>query len=166
MTGILGERPSAASGNADVLSPRTAEDVKNAEMVSTLIKELLDQLAALHGLTARAVMMGVCAASGRVIGMTAAHTNRAVEELLESGHSLTAEVARGIVDVTKQMPPAPRQPWMKGTLHKCRVCGCTDDDCTGCIAKTGQPCYWVEEDLCSACQDRPLILTPEGGAAR
>jgi len=63
-------------------------------------------------------------------------------------------------------PPAQRQPWMKGTLHKCRVCGCTDDDCTGCIAKTGQPCHWVAEDLCSACQDRPLILTPEGGAAR
>jgi hypothetical protein len=33
----------------------------------------------------------------------------------------------------------------------CRVCGCTDDDCSGCIAKTGQPCHWVESDLCSAC---------------
>lgn len=58
----------------------------------------------------------------------------------------------------------PRRPWMKGTLHQCRICGCTDDDCTGCIAKTGQPCHWVEPDLCSACQDRPMILTPEGGA--
>lgn len=34
---------------------------------------------------------------------------------------------------------------------KCRVCGCTDDNCRQCIEKTGQPCYWVEEDLCSAC---------------
>ncbi|MEW6485767.1 MAG: hypothetical protein AB1423_14335 [Pseudomonadota bacterium] len=33
----------------------------------------------------------------------------------------------------------------------CRVCGCTDNDCSQCIEKTGQPCYWVEEDLCSAC---------------
>jgi len=33
----------------------------------------------------------------------------------------------------------------------CRVCGCTDDDCSGCVAKTGGPCYWVEPDLCSAC---------------
>ena len=35
----------------------------------------------------------------------------------------------------------------------CRVCGCTEDDCRQCIAKTGVPCHWVEEDLCSACVD-------------
>jgi hypothetical protein len=35
--------------------------------------------------------------------------------------------------------------------RRCRVCGCTDDDCHQCIEKTGEPCYWVEEDLCSAC---------------
>lgn len=34
---------------------------------------------------------------------------------------------------------------------KCRVCGCTDIDCRGCIERTGKPCYWVEADLCSAC---------------
>lgn len=34
---------------------------------------------------------------------------------------------------------------------KCRVCGCTDRDCSGCIARTGQACSWVEDDLCSAC---------------
>jgi len=33
----------------------------------------------------------------------------------------------------------------------CRECGCTDLDCSGCIAKTGTPCHWVEPDLCSAC---------------
>lgn len=33
----------------------------------------------------------------------------------------------------------------------CRVCGCTDDDCSQCIAKTGEPCHWVERGLCSAC---------------
>jgi hypothetical protein len=36
-------------------------------------------------------------------------------------------------------------------IQKCRICGCTDDDCRGCIEKTGEPCYWVEYDLCSAC---------------
>ena len=49
----------------------------------------------------------------------------------------------------------------------CRVCGCTDLDCSGCIAKTGEPCHWVEPDLCSACipgavlerLDGPLLLT-------
>lgn len=30
-------------------------------------------------------------------------------------------------------------------VRTCRVCGCTDDRaCPG-------GCYWVEEDLCSAC---------------
>lgn len=36
-------------------------------------------------------------------------------------------------------------------VQKCRVCGCTQDNCEQCIKKTGQPCSWVEEDLCSAC---------------
>jgi hypothetical protein len=33
----------------------------------------------------------------------------------------------------------------------CRKCGCTDDDCLGCIRRTGSPCRWVEPNLCSAC---------------
>jgi hypothetical protein len=33
----------------------------------------------------------------------------------------------------------------------CRVCGCTEQDCRQCIEKTGKPCNWVEDDLCSAC---------------
>ena len=39
----------------------------------------------------------------------------------------------------------------------CRVCGCTDDDCSGCIERTGEPCRWLESGaadgagLCSAC---------------
>jgi hypothetical protein len=31
---------------------------------------------------------------------------------------------------------------------KCRVCGCTDDH--ACLGG----CYWVKEDLCSACQEK------------
>jgi hypothetical protein len=34
----------------------------------------------------------------------------------------------------------------------CRVCGCTDDDCSQCVEKTGMACHWVEPDLCSACE--------------
>jgi PRTRC genetic system protein E len=37
--------------------------------------------------------------------------------------------------------------------RKCRVCGCTEDNCQHCIEKTGEPCHWVEDDLCSACVD-------------
>jgi len=40
-----------------------------------------------------------------------------------------------------------------GWCRRCRKCGCTDHDCSGCIARTGQPCRWVEQDLCSACCD-------------
>jgi hypothetical protein len=29
----------------------------------------------------------------------------------------------------------------------CRVCGCTEADCRGCIAKTGAPCYWVDSTV-------------------
>lgn len=35
--------------------------------------------------------------------------------------------------------------------RKCRVCGCTDNDCHKCIEKTGHPCHWIADDLCSAC---------------
>lgn len=43
----------------------------------------------------------------------------------------------------------------------CRVCGCTGNDCSGCIEKTGAPCWWInaEKTLCSACSDR---ATEEG----
>lgn len=36
-------------------------------------------------------------------------------------------------------------------VRACRACGCTDDDCGACIARTSHPCSWVEDDLCSAC---------------
>lgn len=38
-----------------------------------------------------------------------------------------------------------------GDGPSCRSCGCTDDDCSHCIELTGEPCSWVEPDLCSAC---------------
>ena len=40
---------------------------------------------------------------------------------------------------------------MSKPVRSCRVCGCTDNDCRQCIEKTGEPCYWVAADLCSAC---------------
>lgn len=36
-------------------------------------------------------------------------------------------------------------------IRACRVCGCTEADCSACVALTGAPCHWVEHDLCSAC---------------
>jgi hypothetical protein len=40
-------------------------------------------------------------------------------------------------------------------IRECRVCGCTDTDCSDCIVDQGYPCYWVEYDLCSRCFDGP-----------
>lgn len=34
----------------------------------------------------------------------------------------------------------------------CKVCGCSDFD--ACVDEDGQPCYWVDDDLCSACWKR------------
>jgi hypothetical protein len=45
-----------------------------------------------------------------------------------------------------------QMPLTASLIRKCRVCGCTDDNCTQCIERTGRPCYWVAENLCSACQ--------------
>lgn len=36
-------------------------------------------------------------------------------------------------------------------LPRCRVCGCSDDDCTACVEASGEPCHWAEADLCSRC---------------
>lgn len=35
--------------------------------------------------------------------------------------------------------------------RKCRVCGCTQEDCHRCTERTGYLCSWAEDDLCSAC---------------
>lgn len=35
--------------------------------------------------------------------------------------------------------------------RECRECGCTEYNCQNCVDRTGEPCHWVEADLCSAC---------------
>lgn len=44
----------------------------------------------------------------------------------------------------------------------CRVCGCTEQDCRGCVERTGDPCEWTspKKDLCTACL--PLLETDFG----
>lgn len=44
-------------------------------------------------------------------------------------------------------------------VQRCRVCGCTQNNCEQCIEKTGEPCHWVQDDLCSACV--PVDATPK-----
>lgn len=44
----------------------------------------------------------------------------------------------------------------------CRECGCTDEDCSGCIERTGRRCYWVAPNLCSACFEAKADLSSGG----
>jgi hypothetical protein len=44
----------------------------------------------------------------------------------------------------------------------CRVCGCTDLDCSQCVARSGLSCYWVEPRLCSACAAEIVRLVADG----
>jgi len=37
-------------------------------------------------------------------------------------------------------------------VRSCQVCGCTQESCEQCIARTSEPCSWVGPRLCSACQ--------------
>lgn len=49
----------------------------------------------------------------------------------------------------------------------CQICGCTDYDCRECIERTGEPCYWFSENLCSACADsctQPSVIINENGS--
>lgn len=39
-------------------------------------------------------------------------------------------------------------------VRTCRKCGCTDENCSQCIEKTGKACHWIEIDLCSACAEQ------------
>jgi hypothetical protein len=58
----------------------------------------------------------------------------------------------GLFDVPiAPVKEAPKEP-PRG-VQRCRVCDCTDADCSQCVARTGRPCHWVEDDLCSACRD-------------
>ena len=37
------------------------------------------------------------------------------------------------------------------TERTCAVCGCTD--ITACLERGGDPCCWVDDELCSACEE-------------
>ena len=49
-----------------------------------------------------------------------------------------------------------------GWHGRCRLCGCSDADCRGCVEVIGRPCSWVAREICSACA--PMELTPKGVA--
>jgi len=46
---------------------------------------------------------------------------------------------------------------LEAGAQRCRVCGCTDEDCSDCVEATGTPCHWIPElanddgPICSRC---------------
>jgi hypothetical protein len=48
-------------------------------------------------------------------------------------------------------------------VRACRVCGCTEHDCRRCVERTGEPCCWVDADLCSACVGRRAAAGTDAG---
>ena len=93
--------------------------------------------------------------------------DRHTAELLAMKKAAAAERAEAIVKPTRWLPPPLRAgldvagSLRPPTVRTCRVCGCTDDDCSICIERTGEPCHWVAGDLCSAC-----VPTPDDGGEK
>lgn len=80
----------------------------------------------------------------------------------QAGHAVAAMLGHASPSFTEKTYVAPGTRESRGqrellarvtapAVRTCRVCGCTEADCRQCIAKTGAPCHWVENDLCSAC---------------
>lgn len=92
----------------------------------------------------------------------------------DSGEGTTAGIypTFEVAQMEKNFLPKGAKPWIMLAFdnpmidddleeRRCRVCGCTDNDCRQCIAKTGKPCYWVAEDLCSACANDKVVMKKE-----
>jgi hypothetical protein len=76
---------------------------------------------------------------------------------------VSEKLARG---VSEQCQPEPVHHWempqlRQARVQRCRVCGCTEEN--ACIdPDTGEPCYWVEPDLCSVCAEKENDRGEEG----
>jgi hypothetical protein len=74
-----------------------------------------------------------------------------LEMLVEKG---VIDISR-LIEITDDLGPVGADIFGE-PVRSCRVCGCTDDDCSKCIEATGEPCHWVGEDLCSRCAIPPM----------
>lgn len=55
----------------------------------------------------------------------------------------------------KKAAPAKSKKPAASKAGKCRVCGCTEADCSECIEETGHPCAWADDTktICTRCVD-------------
>jgi hypothetical protein len=105
---------------------------------------------------------------------TPAEAVEAARQIADSGEKVTHGVAKEIVRQAKEKRPKqvelmeePEEALEESEAAEvgtCRICGCTDADCRQCVEKTGEPCHWVEEDLCSACVGATKEAKPQSAA--
>lgn len=97
-----------------------------------------------HGL--RGMCSTLAIDSGQASHAVAAMLGHASPSVTEKSYMAPGtKEQRGQRELLNRVVPAAAAP------RSCRLCGCTEADCSQCIAKTGTPCHWVERDLCSAC---------------
>jgi len=65
-----------------------------------------------------------------------------------------------ISDGMPQVLPVPSGSHFLSTARVCRICHCTELDCSACVERTGEPCSWVSMDLCSACVESDSAESP------
>jgi len=68
-----------------------------------------------------------------------------------------AEAAAAVEAVTADPRPPAARGLPPAAERTCRVCGCTDH--RACVTD-GEPCFWVDDDLCSACVGRQFADSP------
>ncbi|MDD5081747.1 MAG: hypothetical protein PHU08_00095 [Dehalococcoidales bacterium] len=60
------------------------------------------------------------------------------------------EIAIAVAATSRPEPVSRWELQLPEPVRRCRVCGCTENN--ACIdRRTGEPCHWVEADLCSNC---------------
>lgn len=145
-------------------------EAKNAVQLIARQEKFIDHLDEALGRIANKTY-GICRITGKLI---------AADRLRAIPHATLSQEAKDSMnkDKVERAPEVPEKKIRKKRekakehaepapkLRTCRACGCTDNNCQQCIDKTGSPCHWVEEDLCSACVEVPEIkVTDERAAA-
>ncbi len=109
----------------------------------------------------------------RLLGIDVDDAHHA-EDLARYEAALTAELFYGQMSGSPQglLPPADDQAHADylnalrnltpAETGKCVVCGCTEADCSSCVERTGEPCYWVAPNVCSACVRRYCSAARDG----
>jgi RNA polymerase-binding transcription factor DksA len=143
------------------------EDEKHGTLETDQLSQMLQRqvtyIGHLHAALGRVEdkSYGICRVTGKLIDKprlkAVPHATLSLEAKLgipNAGSTIDVEEMGPEIIPTKETQPADATS-EDFPERKCRVCGCTQNDCRQCIAKTGEPCHWVEDDLCSACVEVP-----------